>query len=78
VFATFGKTTTTSYEEGLELAKFKGEIFVKELAEKAGAVDVTVSYDVNEKRYSTGDDMNNVLLETIVTVTAVGKPKQFS
>ncbi len=78
VFATFGKTTTTSYEEGLELAKFKGKMFVKELAEKAGAVDITVSYDVNEKRYSTGDDMNNVLLETIVTVTAVGKPKQFS
>jgi hypothetical protein len=51
---------------------------VKDLAEKAGAEDITVSYDVNEKKYSTGDNVNNILLETIVTVTAVGKPKQFS
>ncbi len=77
VFTKFGKFDLGSYLEGTRFAKEKGEEYVREAAERSGAEDICISSEFKEKRYSLGtDNTKDIILETLVKVTAVGKPKQ--
>lgn len=79
VFSSLGKMEFETMSQALEYAKDVGTKHVIEMAKKAGADYIDTKVEVNERKYGLGFgfDEGEVLLETEVNVTAVGKPKQF-
>lgn len=78
VFASFGRFDVQSYKEAIEFAKTKGGEIATEKAKAAGADTVEVSVEMKEKRFGFDDELGGeMLIETEMTVSAVGKPKEF-
>lgn len=78
VFASFGRFDLPSYTEALKFAEEKGSELALERAKKAGADVCDVKTERKEKRYGFTDQLSGeVLIETEVIITAVGKPKEF-
>ncbi len=78
LFASFGKMEFEKYSEALEFARQKGAEIVSQRAAEAGADRFEIKYENHDKRFGFGDDYGgSVLIETKMTVTAVGKPKEF-
>ncbi|MBP5395345.1 MAG: hydantoinase/oxoprolinase family protein, partial [Candidatus Methanomethylophilaceae archaeon] len=79
VFASFGTVEFDSYKEALRFAEEEAAKIVSESAKKAGADTFEVKSDVKEQRFGFDETYGGtMLLETKLTVTAVGKPKEFS
>ncbi len=79
VFASFGTVEFDSYKEALRFAEEEAAKIVSESAKKAGADTFEVKADVKEQRFGFDETYGGtMLLETKLTVTAVGKPKEFS
>lgn len=78
-FSVLGKMMFERMSEAIEWIEAEGTKYVTELAKKAGADYIDTKIDIKEKKYGLGFgfDDGDVLLETEVRVTAVGKPKQF-
>lgn len=79
IFSSIERLDFESITEAMDHIRSKYVPYVKERAKKAGAEYMDVRIDVREKKYGLGFgfDADQVLLETEVKVTAVGKPKQF-
>lgn len=78
LFASFGTVDFQKYTEALEFAKEKGSAIATQRAVDAGADKVEIKIDQEDKRFGFGDSSGeSVLIETHLTVTAVGKPKEF-
>lgn len=78
VFASFGTVDFHRYTEALEFAKKKGSIIATQRAADAGADRVEIKINQKDKRFGFGDSCGkSVLIETHLTVIAVGKPKEF-
>ncbi|MBQ7701188.1 MAG: hydantoinase/oxoprolinase family protein [Candidatus Methanomethylophilaceae archaeon] len=79
VFASFGTMDFDSYKEALKFAEEKATEIVSEAAKKAGADRFEIKKDLDEKRFGFDDTYGgSVLIEAKLTITAVGKPKEFS
>ena len=78
LFASFGKKEFEKYSEALEYAKEQGSAIVSKRAKDAGADRFEVKIENKDKRFGFGDEYGgSILIETTITVTAVGKPKEF-
>ena len=78
VFASFGRFDFDSYTKAVEFAIQKGSELATERAKSAGADSVEISVDKKEKRFGFDDQLGgSMLIETELTVSAVGKPKEF-
>ena len=78
VFASFGRFDVQTYVEALKFATEKAGEIALDRAKKAGADVCDIKTDMKEKRYGFNDQLTGeVLIETELTVTAVGKPKEF-
>ena len=78
LFASFGKHEFEKYSDALEYAKQKGSEIVSERAKAAGADKFEIKVENKDKRFGFGDEYGgSILIETTITVTAVGKPKEF-
>ena len=78
LFASFGRMEFDKLSEAELFAVNEGGIHVTERAMKAGAEHVEIRSEKLEKKVGLGEGYDGrVLIETIITVTAVGKPRQF-
>ena len=79
VFSLLGRVSFETSSEAMEYVKKDCVAYVQERAKAAGADYIDIKVDVDEKKYSLGFGFgeDQVVLETEVKVTAVGKPKQF-
>lgn len=78
LFASFGKMEFEKYSEALVYAREKGAEIVSQRAVEAGADRFEIKFENKDKKFGFGDDYGgSVLIETKLTVTAVGKPKEF-
>lgn len=77
-FSKMGNFKYKSLEEALAASEEMGRKYVTEAISKSGAVDVSISVDKDEKRFAFGTGIDTSLMEIDMTVTAAGKPKQFS
>ena len=78
LFASFGKMEFEKFSEALEYAKEKGTEIVSERARLAGADRFEIKFENKDKRFGFGDEYGgSILIEAKLTVTAVGKPKEF-
>jgi len=67
-----------SLTEAIEYARLEGTKIVSKRAEEAGADGVEIVVERNDLRAGMGKEWGgDVLLETKIVITAVGKPKQF-
>ena len=78
LFASFGKIEFEKYSEAVAYAKEEGSKIVSERAVAAGADKFEVKFESKDKKFGFGDELgSSVLIESTITVTAVGKPKEF-
>lgn len=78
LFASFGKMEFEKFSEAIEYAKQKGSEIVSERARLAGADKFEIKFENKDKRFGFGDEYGgSILIEAKLTVTAVGKPKEF-
>ena len=80
-FEAFSKLGNFKYEnlqEALAESERLGRESVIAAVESSGAEDVTVSVDRDERKYAIGAGESSVLMEIRLTVTAAGKPRQFT
>ena len=78
LFVSSGKKEFEKYSEALVYAKEEGSRIVSERAIAAGADKFEIKVENKDKRFGFGSDYGgSMLIETTVTVTAVGKPKEF-
>jgi N-methylhydantoinase A/oxoprolinase/acetone carboxylase beta subunit len=78
LFAPFGRMEFEKLSEAEVFAITEGGKHVSERARKAGADHVEIHSEKLEKKVGLGEGYDGrVLIETIVTVTAIGKPRQF-
>ena len=78
MFAPYGRFEFAKLSEGVVFAVNETTKFVKEKATKAGADNVQVRTEKVEKRVGVGRGYDaRILLEVKITVSAVGKPRQF-
>ena len=78
VFASFGKFDMPSYSEAIKFAKEKGGEIAAEKAKASGADSVEIDVEMKEKKFGFDDQLGgDMLIETEMTVSAVGKPKEF-
>ena len=78
MFAPFGRIEFEKLSEAEVYAASEGGKHVTERAHKAGAEHVEIRSEKLEKKVGLGQGYDGrVLIETLITVTAVGKPKQF-
>lgn len=78
VFASFGKKEFEKYSEAIEYARSEGTRFVSERAVLAGADRFEVTVESKDKRFGVGDECGGtMLIETLLTITAAGKPREF-
>jgi N-methylhydantoinase A/oxoprolinase/acetone carboxylase beta subunit len=79
LFAPYGRFEIPKLSEAEVFAVTETERYVSEKARKAGADHVEVRSKKVEKKVGLGEGYDGrILIETIITVTAVGKPKQFA
>ena len=79
VFASFGTFEYDSYKAALAFAEEKARDMMSEAAVKAGADKIEIKTDLQEKKFGFDETYGgSVLIEAKLTVTAVGKPKEFS
>ncbi|MCL2890878.1 MAG: hydantoinase/oxoprolinase family protein [Methanomassiliicoccaceae archaeon] len=79
LFAPFGRIEFEKLSEAEVYAVSEGGKYVTERARKAGAEHVQLRSEKLEKKVGLGQGYEGrVLIETLITVTAVGKPKQFT
>jgi len=65
-------------EQAVQYATENGGQIVRERAEAAGAESIQIVVDRDEMRASMGSEWGgDVLLECRLTITAIGKPRQF-
>jgi N-methylhydantoinase A/oxoprolinase/acetone carboxylase beta subunit len=78
LFAPFGRMEFGKLSEAETFAVEEGGRYVMERARKAGADHIEIRSKKVEKKVGLGSGYDGrILIETIITVTAVGKPKQF-
>ena len=78
VFASFGRFDMPSYSEAIKFAKEKGGEIAAEKAKASGADSVEIDVEMKEKKFGFDDQLGgDMLIETEMTVSAVGKPKEF-
>jgi N-methylhydantoinase A/oxoprolinase/acetone carboxylase beta subunit len=78
LFASFGRMEFEKLSIAEVFAAEEGAKYVKERAQRAGAEHIDIRSSKLEKKVSLGEGYDGrVLIEMIITVTAVGKPKQF-
>lgn len=78
LFAPFGKFSFDKLSEAVEFAKNKGSEIVAERAVKAGADKYEIKVDMDDKRFGFGEEYGgSILVESKMTITAIGKPKEF-
>lgn len=78
LFASFGKMEFGKYSEAMEYARKEGAKVVSERAVAAGADKFEIKYENKDKKFGFGDEYGgSILIESTLTVTAVGKPKEF-
>lgn len=78
LFASFGKIEFEKYSKAIAYAKEEGAKIVGERAVAAGADKFEIKFENKDKKFGFGDDYGgSVLIESTLTVTAVGKPKEF-
>ena len=78
LFAPYGRLEFEKLSEGERYAAEETSKYVKERARTAGAEHVEVRIEKVEKKVGLGRGYDGrILLEVILTVTAVGKPRQF-
>lgn len=79
LFAPFGKFEFEKLSEALEFAKAKGSEIVAERAKEAGADKFEIKVELDDKRFGFGEEYGgSILVESKMTITAIGKPKEFS
>ena len=80
LFAPYGRFEFDKISEAEIFAVGEGSKLVKEKAQKAGADHVEVRSDKVERKVGLGGKgyEGRILLEIVLTVTAVGKPRQFT
>ncbi len=77
-FSKLGTFRYETYEEALADTERMAIETVRRAVEEGGAVDVSVSVDRDDRMYNIGTSRDKVLMETILKITAAGKPKPFS
>lgn len=77
-FSRLGNFKYGTKAEALEDCEARGRAFVEGSASESGASDIYVDVDVDERRYDSNMLDSTVLMEIRMTVTAAGKPRQFS
>ena len=78
LFAPFGRMEFEKLSEAEAFAISEGGRHVTERAKKAGADHIEVRSEKKEKRVGLGEGYDgSILIETLITITAVGKPRQF-
>lgn len=77
-FSRLGNFRYGTREEALRDCESRGRAEVGRLADESGATDVSIDVDVDERRYESAAEACTVLMELRMTVTAAGKPRQFS
>ena len=78
LFAPFGRMEFDKLSEAERFAAEEGGRYVTERARKAGADHIEVRSEKLEKKVGLGEGYDGrVLIETIMTITAIGKPRQF-
>ena len=79
MFAPYGRFEFEKFSEAEVYAKEETSKYVKERAQKAGADHIELHSEKIEKKVGLGRGYDGrILIETIMTVTAVGKPRQFA
>lgn len=79
MFATFGKYKYEKWSKAVEDAKTLGCEYVKSRALKSGAADIDINIVQDDREYTVGIEYSDskILMETVLTITAIGKPNQF-
>ena len=78
LFAPYGRMEFEKLSEAEIFAIEETGRYVTEKARKAGADHIEVRSKKLEKKVGLGEGYDGrILIETIITVTAIGKPKQF-
>lgn len=77
-FSRLGNFKYGTKAEALEDCEARGRAFVEGSASESGASDIYVDVDVDERRYDSNMLDSTALMEIRMTVTAAGKPRQFS
>ena len=78
LFASFGKMEFEKFSDAVAYAKEEGSKIVGQRAIEAGADRFEIKFENNDKKFGFGDDYGgSILIESKITVTAVGKPKEF-
>lgn len=76
VFSRLGRFYIESYREGLEFAEKSGSDYVREMAERAGAVDIKITVEKKTSAVTVGVDHNRTTIsEMTMIIRATGKPK---
>ena len=66
------------FSDAVAYAKEEGSKIVGQRAIEAGADKFEIKFENNDKKFGFGDDYGgSILIESKITVTAVGKPKEF-
>ena len=79
LFATFGKYEYETWSKAVEDGKTLGCEYVKRIALKSGARNVDINIVQDDREYTVGMEYSDskILMETVLTITAIGKPNQF-
>ncbi|TQS81174.1 hydantoinase/oxoprolinase family protein [Candidatus Methanomassiliicoccus intestinalis] len=79
LFATFGKYEYETWSKAVEDGKTLGCEYVKRRALKSGARNVDINIVQDDREYTVGMEYSDskILMETVLTITAIGKPNQF-
>ncbi len=79
LFATFGKYEYEKWSEAVKDGKAMGCEYVKSRALKSGASNVDINIVQDDREYTVGMEYSDskILMETVLTITAIGKPNQF-
>lgn len=76
-YSRLGSFTYESLDEALGESQRMATESVRSAVEDGGAEDVVTSVDKDDRRYELGTGGGSVLMETILRVTAAGKPRPF-
>ena len=78
VFSKLGNFKYENLQTALSESERLGREAVIASVESSGAEDISVSVDRDDHKYAIGAGESSVLMEIRLTVTAAGKPKQFT
>lgn len=77
-FSRIGNFKYNTLEEALAESERIGRQYVADAVSKSGAEDITFSIDREDKAFVYGNSNSSTLVEIDLTITAAGKPRQFS